>query len=429
MISIHISVLVLYLIFFFAALDTRRPVSLQPSTPSLVPMTHTLPISLPFSSCWFLISSLSSLDSSQNHLYTQQLASTMLWMSCSHLKFSMCKLSPSFPTLHKSGPPFVFSLIIALFGFQITHLQVVLDAVLYPQIPPDSSTSSLFVERTSPISALVLTLSICTLMVIITTSVIRILGYKKWKLIPAIISRRNLFRVYWVVHTSTERLFTHPLKIHQEMQWRHTLELPGKELTMAFSSSVFFTSVTDGTSDVAEIWSSWTFKNPRHKPSDSSMLDCVPTPCCSWERELLVPAFVVGERPDSYQHLQNEGFSEKGRESDWITKTTTNIDHSTELLRPTLVLPFYLLPCSLNKCCFLCWDHSLAAPQGGLVATCTPFGVDALSESSPKPLYSPQLHHVSFVTVISFLYLCLYFIMSFLTARFVLFFLNLWCLT
>ncbi|XP_059549790.1 tumor necrosis factor alpha-induced protein 8 isoform X1 [Myotis daubentonii] len=63
-------------------------------------------------------------------------------------------------------------------------------------------------------------------MVMITTSVIRTLGYKKWKLIPAIISRRNLLRVYWVVHTSTERLFTHPLKIHQEMQRGHTLELP-----------------------------------------------------------------------------------------------------------------------------------------------------------------------------------------------------------
>lgn len=104
--------------------------------------------------------------------------------------------------------------------------------------------------------------------------------------------------------------------MHQEMQRGHTLGLPGKELTTAFSSSVFFSSVAAGTFDVAEIWSSWTFKNPRHKPSDSSVLDYVPTPCCPWEGELLVPAFVVGERPNSYQHLQSEGFSEKGRESD-----------------------------------------------------------------------------------------------------------------
>lgn len=159
------------------------------------------------------------------------------------------------------------------------------------------------------------------------------------------------------------------------------------------------------------------------------MLDCISTPCIPWERELLVPAFIVGERPTPTNTCKMRVSQKKEGSPTWITKTTTNIDHTTGLFRPTLVLPFYLLPCSLNKCCLCCWVHSFASPQGGRVTTWTPFGVDAPSESSLNPLYSPQLHHVSCVTIISFLYLCLHFIMSFLTARFVLFFLNLWCLT
>lgn len=77
------------------------------------------------------------------------------------------------------------------------------------------------------------------------------------------------------------------------------------------------------------------------------MLDCVPTPCCPWERELLVPAFVVGERPDSYQHLQNEGFSEKGRESDVDHQNNNKYcpQHRTAPPNPSIALvPTSLFP-------------------------------------------------------------------------------------
>lgn len=145
----------------------------------------------------------------------------MLWMSCSHLKFSMCKLSPSFPTLHKSGPPFVFSLIIALFGFQITNLQIVLDFALYPQNLPDTWTSSLFVEYIPP--SLLRAPSICNLKVIITTSVISILGYKKWTLIPAMISRSLLrgssHRHRKVVHTSSENASGDAVRTYPKIAW------------------------------------------------------------------------------------------------------------------------------------------------------------------------------------------------------------------
>lgn len=153
-------------------------------------MTWHSPGSHFHSSCSFLISYTSSLGSSQTHLCSQHI--TVLWTSYKYLKFNMSKLTSSFPALHKSDP-LVFSLK-SLLSFWLPNYKSASCPLpcpfLYLQLPPGTSSSSLSVDCISLSSS---PLSICTLIVIITTCTIRALGCKRWKLIPVIISRR----IYW----------------------------------------------------------------------------------------------------------------------------------------------------------------------------------------------------------------------------------------